>query len=76
MLCNIKALVSFLLSTPDACHSDSSIFPEASWFCQISRLFPVHFSQGKLVEQVEVMQKFVAISKKILGRCCVYMYDH
>lgn len=57
----------FILSITDACHSGSSIFPEASWFYQISRLFPVHFSQGKLVELEEIFDKF----KRILRRCCV-----
>jgi len=52
--------VPFILSIPDVGHSGCSLLTEASWFCQISRLFPVNFSQGKLAEQKEapVLQTF------------------
>jgi len=62
---NIALHVSFVLSIPDAGDSGCSLFAEASWFCQISRLFPVNFSQGKLAEQEEVMQYFLTMCKRL-----------
>lgn len=50
----------YILSIPDAGHSGCSLFAEASWFCQISGLFPVNFSQSKLAHEQEevIMQMF------------------
>jgi len=52
--------VPYILSIPDAGHSGCSLFAEASWFCQISGLFPVNFSQSKLAHEQEevIMQMF------------------
>lgn len=73
--------VPYILSIPDAGHSGCSLFAEASWFCQISGLFPVNFSQSKLAhEQEEVIMQmfffFLTMSERILRRCrmCIYIY--